>query len=263
MCTKRAWTCPAQPNLVTENPSSCTPLLHTDTLPLCCNHKAEQSSPVTASLLRRKPGYACSPCGNARELHRLSISRRRRHGSVFTSARCLNKHTRLRSRLAEDSRRKARRSGTAAMRLPQCALLLLGVLLMVAGVLVALCAPMPSFSAPVLGFFLGIGGASLLVSVLCMAMKNLQAAVPGHFLLHPRTGTRFSPQQSLAIQRRLDRIRREMSTDSVSGGPDPGATLEPSPEPALPCTPPPWTMEPPPSYDTVMKIQEHGGDEQP
>ncbi|KAM9357656.1 uncharacterized protein ABDE67_003144 [Symphorus nematophorus] len=82
-----------------------------------------------------------------------------------------------------------------------------------------------------------------------MAMKNLQVAVPGHFLLHPRTGTRFSPRQALAIQRRLDRIRREMSEDSVSRIPDP--------EPSLPSTPPPWTMEPPPSYDTVMKSQEH------
>ncbi|XP_061634820.1 uncharacterized protein si:dkeyp-51f12.3 [Phyllopteryx taeniolatus] len=140
------------------------------------------------------------------------------------------------------------------MPLPQGALLLLGVLLMVAGGLVALCAPLPSIAAPVLGLFLGIGGVGLLVCGLCMAMKNLQAAVPGHFLLHPRTGTRFSPQQSLAIQRRLDRIRREMSTDSVGGAPDP----EPALEPVLPSTPPPWTMEPPPSYDTVMKIQEHG-----
>lgn len=49
--------------------------------------------------------------------------------------------------------------------------------------------------------------------------------------------------------RRLDRIRREMSTDAVSTSPEP--------EPSLPSTPPPWTMEPPPSYDTVMKSQEH------
>ncbi|XP_057697704.1 uncharacterized protein si:dkeyp-51f12.3 [Corythoichthys intestinalis] len=142
------------------------------------------------------------------------------------------------------------------MPLPQGALLLLGVLLLVAGGLVALCAPLP-----VLGLFLGMGGVGLLVSGLCMTMKNLQAAVPGHFLLHPRTGTRFSPQQSLAIQRRLDRIRREMSTDSVGDTPDPEPVPEPAPElileAVLPSTPPPWTMEPPPSYDTVMKIQDH------
>ncbi|XP_077390634.1 uncharacterized protein LOC144027180 [Festucalex cinctus] len=139
------------------------------------------------------------------------------------------------------------------MPLRRVALLLLGVLLMVAGGLVALCSPLS-----VLGLSLGMGGVGLLVSGLCMAMKNLQAAVPGHFLLHPRTGTRFSPQQSLAIQRRLDRIRREMSTDSVGGAPD----SEPALEPVLPSTPPPWTMDPPPSYDTVMKIQEHGVEEQ-
>ncbi|KAF3835082.1 hypothetical protein F7725_027640 [Dissostichus mawsoni] len=96
----------------------------------------------------------------------------------------------------------------------------------------------------------GPGGVALLISGLCMAMKNLQVAVPGHFLLHPRTGRRFSPQQALAIQRRLDRIRREMSEDSV-------CSRAPEPEPPLPSTPPPWTMEPPPSYDTVMKSQEH------
>lgn len=55
------------------------------------------------------------------------------------------------------------------------------------------------------------------------------------------------------LGRRLDRIRREMSEDSVSRMPE--AEL------SLPSTPPPWTMEPPPSYDTVMKSQEPG--EQP
>ncbi|XP_069006712.1 uncharacterized protein [Embiotoca jacksoni] len=133
----------------------------------------------------------------------------------------------------------------------QATLLCLGVLLMTAGGVMVLGVGLPYQSVMlfVFGVFLGLGGVGLLVSGLCMAMKNLQVAVPGHFLLHPRTGTRFSPQQSLAIQRRLDRIRREMSADSVSRSPEP--------EPSLPSTPPPWTMEPPPSYDTVMKSQEH------
>ncbi|XP_071343063.1 uncharacterized protein [Trachinotus anak] len=134
---------------------------------------------------------------------------------------------------------------------PKGMLLWLGLLLVTAGVVIVLCLGVPHQSAPlvVVGLFLGLGGMGLLVIGLCMAMKNLQVAVPGHFLLHPRTGTRFSPQQALAIQRRLDRIRREMSEDSVS--------RRPEPEPSLPSTPPPWTMEPPPSYDTVMKSQEH------
>uniref|UniRef100_UPI0037E939EB uncharacterized protein n=1 Tax=Semicossyphus pulcher TaxID=241346 RepID=UPI0037E939EB len=136
------------------------------------------------------------------------------------------------------------------MPLPQGMLLCLGILMLTAGGVMALCIGLPYHSAPLfgVGMFLGLGGMGLLVSGLCMAMKNLQVAVPGHFLLHPRTGTRFSPQQALAIQRRLDRIRREMSEDSVSGRAEP--------EPSLPSTPPPWTMEPPPSYDTVMKSQE-------
>ncbi|AWP11266.1 Hypothetical protein SMAX5B_017624 [Scophthalmus maximus] len=138
------------------------------------------------------------------------------------------------------------------MPLPKGMLLCLGLLLMTAGGIMVLCVGLPYQSAPlfVVGVFLGLGGMGLLVIGLCMAMKNLQVAVPGHFLLHPRTGTRFSPEQALAIQRRLDRIRREMSEDSVSPRPEP--------EPSLPSTPPPWTMEPPPSYDTVMKSQEHG-----
>lgn len=89
------------------------------------------------------------------------------------------------------------------MPLPQGMLLCLGMLLMTAGGLMALCVGLPYQSAPFfgLGLFLGLGGIAMLISGLCMAMKNLQVAVPGHFLLHPRTGTRFSPQQALAIQR--------------------------------------------------------------
>ncbi|XP_035812640.1 uncharacterized protein si:dkeyp-51f12.3 [Amphiprion ocellaris] len=131
----------------------------------------------------------------------------------------------------------------------QGVLVCLGVLLMSAGGVMVLGFGLnSSVLLFALGLFLGLGGMGLLVSGLCMAMKNLHVAVPGHFLLHPRTGTRFSPQQAEAIQRRLDRIRREMSADSVSRTPEP--------EPSLPSTPPPWTMEPPPSYDTVMKSQE-------
>lgn len=142
------------------------------------------------------------------------------------------------------------------MPLPQGMLLYLGVLMMTAGGALALCMGLPQHSAPLfaVGLLMGLGGVALLIGRRCMAMKNLQVAVPGHFLLHPRTGTRFSPQQALAIQRRLDRIRREMSEDSVSS-----VSRAPEPEPPLPLpsTPPPWTMEPPPSYDTVMKSQEH------
>lgn len=89
------------------------------------------------------------------------------------------------------------------MALHQGLLLCLGIVLMTAGGVMALCVGLPQHSAWLfgVGLFLGLGGVGLLVSGLCMAKKNLHVAVPGHFLLHPRTGTRFSPRQALAIQR--------------------------------------------------------------
>ncbi|XP_078141858.1 uncharacterized protein LOC139908835 isoform X2 [Centroberyx gerrardi] len=88
------------------------------------------------------------------------------------------------------------------MPFPQGLLLCLGLVLMTVGVILALCTGLTHQTIPLfeLGLFLGLGGAGLVVTGLCVAMKNLQVAVPGHFLLHPRTGTRFSPHQALAIQ---------------------------------------------------------------
>ncbi|XP_037530233.1 uncharacterized protein si:dkeyp-51f12.3 [Nematolebias whitei] len=125
----------------------------------------------------------------------------------------------------------------------------LGILLLSAGFIMASTSFSHSMLLTVLGITLGVGGMGLLVTGVRMAMNNVQVTVPGHYLLHPRTGTRFNPQQALAIQRRLDRMRREMSADSV--------TRTPEPELSLPSTPPPWTMEPPPSYDMVMNSQEN------
>lgn len=95
------------------------------------------------------------------------------------------------------------RQPSPEMPLPQGILLCLGILLMIAGGGLALCVGMPQYSAPLfgVGLFLGLGGLGMMCCGLCMAMKNLQVAVPGHSLLHPRTGTRFSPRQALAIQR--------------------------------------------------------------
>lgn len=89
------------------------------------------------------------------------------------------------------------------MPVSQGTLICLGVLLITAGGVMVFGVGLPNESVLlfVFGLFLGLGGIGLLISGLCMAMKNLQVAVPGHFLLHPRTGTRFSPQQALAIQR--------------------------------------------------------------
>ncbi|RVE73892.1 hypothetical protein OJAV_G00036060 [Oryzias javanicus] len=146
------------------------------------------------------------------------------------------------------TRTPASAAGPAGMSAHHRTLLCVGMLLMSAGGVLAFIVGPLQMVPFLIGILLGVVGAALFITGLCLAMKNLQVAVPGHFLLHPRTGTRFNPQQAQAIQRRLDRIRREMSSDSVEEAPEP--------EPPLPCTPPPWTMEPPPSYDTVMKSQQ-------
>ncbi|KAA0708791.1 hypothetical protein E1301_Tti018061 [Triplophysa tibetana] len=105
-------------------------------------------------------------------------------------------------------------------------------------------------------YFLYIGlavtclGVFNFVLALCLAGKPTHVTVPGHCILHPRTGTCFTPHQALAVQRRLDRIRRaaEENHNAVQTPPSSG-TNQLSP----PGTPPPWQMEPPPSYETVMK----------
>ncbi|KAL4634939.1 hypothetical protein GN956_G14420 [Arapaima gigas] len=98
------------------------------------------------------------------------------------------------------------------------------------------------------GLALGAVGLFLMVLGLCLAMKARQMAVPGHFLLQPRTGTRYTRHQATVIQRRLDRIRRAVIEDSEPTRlPLPNTNLL-----TLPGTPPPWDTELPPSYETVM-----------
>ncbi|XP_034149554.1 uncharacterized protein si:dkeyp-51f12.3 [Esox lucius] len=138
-----------------------------------------------------------------------------------------------------------RRQGEGRRLSPQRLLLSLGPSIMiVAGFLIFL-----SLEGPLLwlGVMMAVTGATLSIAGLCIFMTTLKVSdVPGHFLLHPRTGTRYSPHQALAIQRRLDRIRREMSENS---------RVPPTPPLPLPPTPPPWDLEAPPSYDSVMKSQ--------
>ncbi|XP_072537840.1 uncharacterized protein [Salminus brasiliensis] len=96
----------------------------------------------------------------------------------------------------------------------------------------------------------GLGLAILIVSF-CKVMKsNSHMTIPGHFLLHPRTGTRYTYEQAIALQRRLDRIRRASAEErrSIQRCPTTLTSLH-----SLPGTPPPWDMEPPPPYETVMK----------
>ncbi|XP_047006892.1 uncharacterized protein si:dkeyp-51f12.3 [Ictalurus punctatus] len=95
-------------------------------------------------------------------------------------------------------------------------------------------------------------GFGVLIWSFCRVMKssNPNMTIPGHFLLTSRTGTQYTYEQAIALQRRLDRIRRASAEERRS------AQISPPILPglhSLPGTPPPWDMEPPPSYETVMK----------
>ncbi|KAK2883580.1 hypothetical protein Q8A67_017217 [Cirrhinus molitorella] len=93
-------------------------------------------------------------------------------------------------------------------------------------------------------------GLFILIRAFCLVIKSSHVAVPGHFLLHPRTGTRYTHHQAIAVQRRLDRIRRATAEEHSPVQVPPPPDTSPQSQPA---TPPPWQMEPPPSYETVMK----------
>ncbi|XP_051954887.1 uncharacterized protein si:dkeyp-51f12.3 [Xyrauchen texanus] len=124
----------------------------------------------------------------------------------------------------------------------------LGILLAVAGLLLAMITM--HLYLVLFGMFMVCLGLFILIHALCMVIKSSHVAVPVHFLLHPRTGTRYTHHQAIAVQRRLDRIRRAIKEQSSAVQPPP---LSEPIELSLPGTPPPWQMEPPPSYETVMK----------
>lgn len=46
-----------------------------------------------------------------------------------------------------------------------------------------------------------LGVFTFILLALCVAGKPSHVTVPGHFLLHPRTGTCYTPHQALAVQR--------------------------------------------------------------
>lgn len=123
----------------------------------------------------------------------------------------------------------------------------LGILLVIAGLVLFMTINMYiifiSMPLVCLGLF-------ILIRAVCMVIKSSHVAVPGHFLLHPRTGTRYTHHQAIAVQRRLDRIRRATAEEHSPVQVPPTSQIGPQSQPA---TPPPWQMEPPPSYETVMK----------
>ncbi|XP_043075982.1 uncharacterized protein si:dkeyp-51f12.3 isoform X2 [Puntigrus tetrazona] len=119
----------------------------------------------------------------------------------------------------------------------------LGILLVIAGLVLFMTVDIyiVFISTPIvcLGLF-------LLIRASCMVIKSSHdVAVPGHFLLHPRTGTRYTHHQAIAVQRRLDRIRRATAEEHSPVQVPPISDISPQ---IPPSTPPPWQMEPPPSY---------------
>ncbi|NP_001315068.1 uncharacterized protein isoform X1 [Danio rerio] len=123
----------------------------------------------------------------------------------------------------------------------------LGVLLVMAGLVFFV--TMGSYTI-LIGLAIVFLGLLILIRAFCVVIKSSHVAVPGHFLLHPRTGTRYTHHQAIAVQRRLDRIRRATAEDHSTVQMPPASDASPQSQPA---TPPPWQMEPPPSYETVMK----------
>ncbi|KAL7888125.1 hypothetical protein AOLI_G00030990 [Acnodon oligacanthus] len=131
---------------------------------------------------------------------------------------------------------------------PHRGLVSVGVLLVGVGVILIM---FSTIYTGIIGMLLGGLGFCILIYSFCQVMKSSShMTIPGHFLLHPRTGTRYTYEQAIALQRRLDRIRRASAEEqrSVQRSDTTHTSLH-----SLPGTPPPWDMEPPPSYETVMK----------
>ncbi|XP_056118776.1 uncharacterized protein si:dkeyp-51f12.3 [Rhinichthys klamathensis goyatoka] len=123
----------------------------------------------------------------------------------------------------------------------------LGILVVITGIVLFI--TMQYYSI-LIGVAIVCLGLLILIHAFCMVIKSSHLAVPGHFLLHPRTGTRYTHHQAIAVQRRLDRIRRGTAENHITVQVPPTSDASPQSQPA---TPPPWQMEPPPSYETVMK----------
>lgn len=74
----------------------------------------------------------------------------------------------------------------------------LGVLLVMAGLVFFV--TMGSYTI-LIGLAIVFLGLLILIRAFCVVIKSSHVAVPGHFLLHPRTGTRYTHHQAIAVQR--------------------------------------------------------------
>ncbi|XP_066547770.1 uncharacterized protein LOC136714279 [Amia ocellicauda] len=132
------------------------------------------------------------------------------------------------------------------------AVISVGVVLMVAGVLMFTCLNTPSGILPsVVGMFglpLGLFGTILMVFGMYMAMKARNVATTGYFSHHIGNCTRFHDNQSDIIQRRLERMRSLVSDNRERAPPPPRHSQY-----SVSGLPPLWDLDPPPSYEMVMK----------
>lgn len=74
----------------------------------------------------------------------------------------------------------------------------LGILVVITGIVLFITM---QFYSVLIGVAIVCFGLLILISAFCMVIKSSHVAVPGHFLLHPRTGTRYTHHQAIAVQR--------------------------------------------------------------
>ncbi|KAI5619872.1 barttin [Silurus asotus] len=147
--------------------------------------------------------------------------------SVQYETRVVSVHPNL--KLCSVAGSEAERDGSEERRrvpLTHRALVSVGVLLVALGVVLMMFAGAFGSALSVLGF-------GVLIYSFCRVMKNSNhnMTIPGHFLLHSRTGTQYTYEQAIALQRRLDRIRRASAEERRS------------------------TQSPPPSFTTVSMAE--------
>ncbi|KAL6486202.1 hypothetical protein MHYP_G00055940, partial [Metynnis hypsauchen] len=80
---------------------------------------------------------------------------------------------------------------------PHRGLVSVGVLLVAAGVILIM---FSTIYTGIIGMLLGGLGFCILIYSFCQVMKSSShMTIPGHFLLHPRTGTRYTYEQAIAL----------------------------------------------------------------
>lgn len=74
----------------------------------------------------------------------------------------------------------------------------LGILVVITGIVLFITM---QFYSVLIGVAIVCLGLLILIRAFCLVIKSSHVAVPGHFLLHPRTGTCYTHHQAIAVQR--------------------------------------------------------------